>query len=124
MRANKLLVTTEIASILKECPVIKALIGDKIFPIRSQEGTTGDFILYKRDKYEADWSKMGKTSDKCEVYINVISDDYDRCQKVAVAVQGALEGEFSQPDMIIRLLDSTEDYVDGKYVEILLFSIE
>lgn len=124
MRVNKLLVTTEIAAILKETPEVIGAVGDQIFPILAPKGTTGDFILYKREKYNAEWNKMGKSSDKCEVYINVISGDYNRCQKVAAAVQEALEGSFSEPDMTICLVDSTEDYVDGKYVEILLFSIE
>lgn len=124
MRANKLLVTTDIVAILKTVPQITDVIGDKIYPLMSPPGTTGDFILYKREKYDANWNKMGKTSDKCEVYINVISDNYERCQRVAAAVQDVLEGSFSNPDMTIRLLDSTEDYNDKKYVEILLFSIE
>lgn len=124
MRANKLLVATDIASILKASAKITDIVGDKIFPLMASEGTKGDFILYKREKYEAEWNKMGKSSDRCEMYINVVSDDYVRCLHVAAAVQEALEGSFSQPDMTIRLLDSTEDYVDKKFIQILLFSIE
>lgn len=124
MRANKLLVTTDVVAILKDNTKITDIVGDKIFPLIAEEGTTGDYILYKREKYDAEWNKMGKTSDKCEVYINVVSDNYERGKIVAAAVQDALEGSFSSPDMTIRLLDSTEDYTDKKFIQVLLFSIE
>lgn len=124
MRANKLLVTTDVVAILKDSTKITDIVGDNIFPLVAEEGTTGDYILYKREKYDAEWNKMGKTSDKCEVYINVVSDNYERGKIVAAAVQDALEGSFSSPDMTIRLLDSTEDYTDKKFIQVLLFSIE
>lgn len=124
MRANKLLVTTDVVAILKDSTKITDIVGDNIFPLVAEEGTTGDYILYKREKYDAEWNKMGKTSDKCEVYINVVSDNYERGKIVAAAVQDALEGSFSSPDMTIRLLDSTEDYMDKKFIQVLLFSIE
>lgn len=124
MRANKLLVTTDVVAILKDSTKITDIVGDNIFPLIAEEGTTGDYILYKREKYDAEWNKMGKTSDKCEVYINVVSDNYERGKIVAAAVQDALEGSFSSPDMTIRLLDSTEDYMDKKFIQVLLFSIE
>lgn len=124
MRANKLLVTTDVVAILKASTKITDIVGDNIFPLIAEEGTTGDYILYKREKYDAEWNKMGKTSDKCEVYINVVSDNYERGKIVAAAVQDALEGSFSSPDMTIRLLDSTEDYMDKKFIQVLLFSIE
>lgn len=124
MRANKLSVTTKMISILLENPAITGMIEDKIFPLMAPKGVTGDFILYKRESYEAEWNKMGKTRDSCKVYFNVISDSYQRSQAVSAAIHETLEGEFSQPEMTIRLLDSTEDYTDGKYIQVLLFSIE
>lgn len=122
--SNKFGITNEIRAILLENPVVSAVVGDKIFPLVAPKDTTGDFIIYQRDEYSIDRAKMGMVTQKCRVYINAVSEDYDRGQQLAAAIFEALEGDFTEPDMRIRLEDSTEDYEAGKYIQILLFSIE
>ncbi|MEG1685813.1 MAG: DUF3168 domain-containing protein, partial [Bacteroides sp.] len=62
--------------------------------------------------------------EKCNVHIDIVSDDYDRSQELACLVNETLEGEFNNPKIVVKLLDSTEDFSDGKYIQVLLFSIE
>ena len=121
---NKLKVTTEIRSLLLSSPAISALVQDKIFPLVAPTDTQGDFMIYQRDGYKTDYTKMGRYMDKPLVYINAVSDDYDRSQEIASAIYDWLEDDFINPTMRIRLEDSTEDYEDGKFIQVLQFSIE
>lgn len=121
---SKFRITNEIRAILLSNPKIVALIGNRIFPLVAPEGTTGDFIAYQRDEYSIDRTKMGIASQKCRVFINAVSEDYDRSQDLAVLIHETLEGIYTTPDMTIYLEDSTEDYEDKKNIQILSFLIE
>lgn len=120
---EKFNISTEIRAILLDSPEIKELVGTKIYPLVAPQDTSGDFIIYQRDRYMIERNKMAYTSQKCEVYINAICDNYDRSKQLALLIFEALDGEFSNPNMTIHLEDATEDYVDGKYIQVLLFSI-
>jgi hypothetical protein len=116
-------ITTEIRGILLASASIKDGIGQKIYPIVAPDGTDGDFIVYQRDGYRQEYSKMGVARQIPIVYVSVISDNYDRSNKIASLIYSELEGSFKNPTMTIHLEDSTEDYVDNKYVQVLQFSI-
>lgn len=116
-------ITTEIRGILLESKDISTVIGRKIYPIVAPDGTDGDFIVYQRDGYQQEYSKMGVARQIPIVYVSVISDNYDRSNQIASLIYSALEGSFKNPTMTIHLEDSTEDYVDNKYVQVLQFSI-
>lgn len=121
---SKFKITTPIREILLNKPEIVSMVGSKIFPIVAPKDTVGDFIIYQRDGYAKDSTKMGVYKQVPAVYINVVSDDYDRSQELADLIYNSLEGTFSDPSMKIKLIDSTEDYEDGKYIQVLLFEVE
>lgn len=121
---SKLKITTPIREILLEDVDIASMVGDKIFPIVAPKDTAGDFIIYQRDGYSKDSTKMGIYKQVPAVYINAISDNYDRSQDLADLIYKCLEGSFEEPTMKITLIDSTEEYEDGKYIQILLFEVE
>lgn len=123
-KMNKLAITTEVRSILLTSKEISQMIGDKIFPIVAPDGTNGDFIIYQRDGYKQEYTKMGIARQIPIVFVNAISDDYDRSLQLASLIDETLSGRFSNPKMIIKLEDSTEDYADKKYFQILQFSID
>lgn len=116
-------ITTEIRGILLDSEDICNLIGRKIYPIVAPDGTEGDFIIYQRDGYKQEYSKMGVARQIPIVYVSIISDNYDRSNQIASIIYSVLEGSFKNPTMTIHLEDSTEDYVDKKYVQVLQFSI-
>ena len=121
---NKLAITTEVRGILLETEEITSLIGQKVFPVVAPMNTEGDFIIYQRDGYKQDYTKMGVARQIPTVFVNAVSDDYERSLQLASLIYEALEGSFSNPDMTIHLEDSTEDYSDGKYFQVLQFSVE
>ena len=121
---NKLAITTEVRGILLKTEEITSLIGQKVFPVVAPMNTEGDFIIYQRDGYKQEYTKMGVARQIPTVFVNAVSDDYERSLQLASLIYEALEGSFSNPDMTIHLEDSTEDYSDGKYFQVLQFSVE
>lgn len=121
---KKFTMITGVVKLLRDSSALAEMIGTKIFPIIAPEGTPGDFIAYQRDGMDIEWTKMGPSLQRSYFYINVVSDDYDRSLKIADIVYDALEGEWQNPDMQIRLTDYVEDYVDKKYLQVLQFSIQ
>lgn len=122
----KFKVTTEIRSMLLADDSISEIIGGKIFPVIATEDTTGMYIIYQRDQYSVERTKMGTVLDVCRVYIDIIGDDYDSTQDLAERVYNVLDGDHPN-GLRIYLADSTEDVVgDGinkKYIQVLLFEI-
>lgn len=121
---NILAITTEVRSILIASEKIAEMIGEKIFPVVALDRTEGDFIIYQRDGYKEEYTKMGVARRIPMILVNAVSDDYDRSLDLASLIYDTLSGHFSNPDMTIKLEDSTEDYSDKKYFQILQFSID
>jgi hypothetical protein len=67
---------------------------------------------------------MGICEQSCRVYVNAISEDYDRSQELAYQINEALEGRHIDLGMDVYLVDSTEDFEDNKYIQVLLFDIK
>ena len=112
---NMFKITTEVRAILLASDSIKDIVDEKIFPVIAPENTEGDFIVYQRDGYK-----------RQVPIVNVIavSENYDRSQELASLIYDTLSGDFTDPDIYIELEDSTEDFIDNKYIQVLQFSIE
>ena len=122
---SKFKITTKVRAALLADPTISEMVaGVRVFPVVAPKDTPGDFIIYQRDEYSKDYTKMGISGQRCRVYVNAISDDYDRSQQMAYLINEALEGKHIDNNMDIKLVDSTEDFEDSKYIQILLFDIQ
>lgn len=125
---NKWGVCTVIRQMLLADETIKSLVGNKIYPIVAPEKTQGNYIVYQRDEYSIDRTKMGIATQKCVVYISCVSSSYDTAQEMAVAVFNLLDGEYNINEKQcsikqIHMTDSTEDYEGDCYIETLQFEI-
>lgn len=120
---SKFRVTNTIRQLLVSDERISNLVGNKIYPLYAPEDVTGDFLLYVRDEYSREYNKMSITSQTTNVYINAVSDDYDRSQELAYLIDDVLSGFHTDLHMEIKLMDSTEDVENKKYIQSLLFSI-
>ena len=109
---NKFKVTTEVRAILQDSLGIKTMVGDKIFPLVAPNG------------FKQEYTKMGVARQVPTIFVTAVSDNYTRSQELASLIYDALEGEFVDPVMKIRMEDSTEDYESGKYFQVLQFSID
>lgn len=121
---NGFKITTEVRNILLASAEVTSLIGSKIFPVVAPDDTPGDLIIYQRDGYKTEYNKMGRHIDNPVVFVSAISESYTRSQDLASLIYEVLEGDFKNPNMRIRLQDSTEDCIEGKFIQVLQFSIE
>ena len=121
---NPFKIATEIRAILLSSEDNKEAIGEKVFPIIAPENTVGDFIAYQRDSYKQDSTKFGIYQQVPIVNVVAISENYDRSQHLASLIYDTLSGDFADPDIHIELEDSTEDFIDNKYIQVLQFSIK
>ncbi len=108
---------------------LKELVANKIFPIIAPEGTEGSYIVYVRDEYSIDRTKVGISFHNCIVFISCVSSSYDESQLIADAVFQCLDGRYkinSEQHNInaIEMIDSTEDYDGDVYIQTLSFSIK
>ncbi|WP_018109823.1 DUF3168 domain-containing protein [Bacteroides propionicifaciens] len=120
---SKFKVTTRIRTALLKSPEISKNISG-VFPIVAPKNTVGDFIIYQRDQYSKEYTKMGIYKEQCRVYITAISESYDKSQELAYQINECLEGVHHDLNMSIKLIDSTEDFEDAKYIQTLLFEVE
>ena len=121
---SKFKITTKVRAALLDKAEIADMIGNQVFPVVAPKDTNGDFIVYQRDEYSKEYTKMGISEQQCRVYVNAISEDYDRSQELAYQINEGLEGFHPDLKMDVRLIDSTEDFEDGKYIQVLLFDIK
>lgn len=119
---NHFAITSVLRQLMLNDSRIKELVQERIFPLQAPLHTEGDFILYKRDGYSTSESKMGEFQREPLVFINIVSENYDRSQKLAGFVHDCLVGFYDT--MQISLIDSTEEITDKKYIQILLFKIK
>lgn len=120
-------VGNDIRKMLLDDNDIVALIGNKIFPLVAPENTIGDFIVYERQKYSKEITKMGVISDSCNIGLYIISDNYDNGVRLAELVDNALIGKYKNEDGVvleISLENSSESFQDLKYVQYLLLNIK
>lgn len=120
--ASKFRIGTNIRQWLLASTPITEKVGDKIFPIVAPIGTEGTLIVYQRDEYSKEYTKYGVYSEVCKVYITVVSESYDESQEIAELIDAELEG--TRDGFYIKLIDSTEEAVDNKYIQVLLFQID
>lgn len=126
---TKFSVCTEIRKMLLEDSKIKEFVDNRVYPIVAPEGTEGNFIVYVRDQYGISKTKQGIYEQNCIVFISCISDRYDVSQDMADSVFQCLVGRYSKDTgktiiNNIEMLDSTEDFVNGLYIQTLEFSIQ
>lgn len=121
---SKFKITTKVRAALLGRTEITDMIDNRIFPVVAHKDTKGDFIVYQRDEYSKEYSKMGIVSQKCRVYVNAVSEEYNRSQELAYLINECLEGFHTDLAIKVKLVDSTEDFEDGKFIQVLLFEIE
>lgn len=124
---QKWFIGNDIRAILLKDEDIVSQVKTNIFPLIAPETTSGDFIIYMRNKYSKSAAKMGVYQDECEVAVVGISDNYDSAIGLASKIDNALSGHHTLDNGVriqITLVDSTETFDDDKYIETLVFNIK
>lgn len=129
---TKFKITNIIRKFLLENKTLQLLVGNRIYPIISiEEAGDGDCIVYQRESYSQMKTKQGIYEQEVSVFITAISSDYDTSQEIAEQIYLTLQDVMSYKDpdtgMIINwidMVDSTEDYAAGKYLQVLKFRVK
>lgn len=117
-------ITNILRDILLEEESVQKLVERKIYPLVAPKDTNGDFVVYKRDKYSRDSTKMGVYQETSDVIYSVVSNNYNNSVAIADAIKEALHGKFPSHNFEAYFEDSEEDFVDGKFIQLLLFQIK
>ena len=91
-----LLIGKHIYKVLSDDADIKAIVGDKIFPIVVQEGTLFPFIAFDGISVTGIYTKDGCIGDTTQLTINCIGQDFDTVATLAENVRLVLEQQSAE----------------------------
>lgn len=116
-----------IVEILTSDETIQRLVGDRVYPILSQEDTKFPYIAYRRKGLTPAYTKTPhKVEDSVYIDIAIVSDKYEESLDVAVVVLSVLEkkrGLFAGIDINEILLADSEEEAGEGYMQRLEFEI-
>lgn len=118
-----------VRSLLLQSEGLRAIIGDKVFPVVAPLNTEGAYIVVRRTDYGRERTKDGDYRSICSVTIAIYSDDYDTGLLIAEVVDTLLDGGrgsfgVTPPDTMATLDDSEEGYIDEKYYQLITYAIQ
>lgn len=122
--SSKFKAIIEVVSLLSDSATIQNLVGDKIYPLINPNDSDGDFIVFQRAGFHRQDTKMGVSLQKIDFFVTAVSANYNRSLDIAEAIFDALEGNHTDTDTRIRMIDCEEDFIDKKFLQVLKFSLE
>ena len=105
---------------------LTTLVGNKIFRLIVDNGTTYLLIVYRRNNITANYTKDFHLSDEVLIDINCVSQSYEEGLKIAGIVRDILEDKrFTDKGIQSIILESAdEDWIDDAYIQTLSFTIK
>lgn len=101
--------------LLNNASVVKA-IGDKVFPLVANEGTTFPFVVYRRSGYRP-YSNKDYSDEVASVEMAILSDKYIDSVDVADKVANALEHKSTEDIDDIEIENATEEFNTDIYIQ-------
>jgi hypothetical protein len=116
---------TAIYRILTSDAALRGMVVDRIYPLMAKNSTVFPFIAYRRSGLETGSTKDLLYQHRVTVDIAIAGSDYKQGVEIAQRVIDMLDNkEFAQYDINSVLLnDSSEDYVDDAFVQMLVFTL-
>ena len=105
---------------------LSEMIGNRVFPIVSKEGTQYPFVVYRRNSVTPTYCKDGLASETASVDIVIASNTYTNSIEVADRVRAAIDKRacvFQDTTVTnIEMTTAEEDFVDDTYIQTLNFN--
>lgn len=105
---------------------LSEMIGSRVFPIVSKEGTQYPFVVYRRNSVTPTYCKDGLVSETASVDIVIASNTYTNSIEVADRVRAAIDKRacvFQDTTVTnIEMTTAEEDFVDDTYIQTLNFN--
>lgn len=123
---NKFKITSTLRKLMIQNNELNTLCNSNISPVVSSEDVEGNFIVLYRNKYSKEYAKGEIINENTQVFIAIVSENYDESIEIAILVNDIIEGKHidDYDDYDCRLIDSTEEYEEKKYIQVLLFEIK
>jgi hypothetical protein len=99
---------------------VTEIVGNKIYPLVADVGTTFPFIVYKKSSYVPEYTKDGISKKNAIVEITIASDNYKQGVDIADKVFKAI----TTADTKFRLENNTEDWLEDTFIQNLIFNIQ
>jgi hypothetical protein len=87
----------EIYNILKNDAMLSALVGDRIFPLVAQNGTTTPFLIYNRSDVTSALTKDGRIDQSVQTTIDIVASTYMQGIEIAIRADKVLSGSHMTP---------------------------
>lgn len=91
-------------------------IGNKIFPIVADDGTTFPFILIKKSGMTTNYSKCGAINDVVNATIEVVDNNYSRAVELSEEIRKTIERNKFNNISNVEVVNVIEDYVSDSYI--------
>jgi len=112
----------EVYALLKASKELTAIVGDKIYPMIADEGTTFPFVVYQRSGTAAAGDKDG-SEQRVSVAVTVAADNYRASVEAATAALEALQNHTTEHIDDIRLDSAAEAWYNDTFLQTLNFSL-
>lgn len=106
----------DLTAILLADATVQNLVGNKVFPLVANAGTTFPFIVYRRNGYRP-YSNKDYTDEVAYIELAVLSDNYIDGVQVADAVGNALDDKETQTIDEIVIENASEEYNSDTYIQ-------
>lgn len=106
----------DLTAILLADSTVHNLVGDKVFPLVANAGTTFPFIVYRRNNYRP-FSNKDYTDEAADIEIAILSDNYIDSVQVADAVGNALNEKETETIDEIEITNASEEYNSDTYIQ-------
>lgn len=113
-------------NILSSDKSFKETIGNRIYPLIADEGTTFPFVIYSRIGID-EQSTKDNSEEQIRVLVQVAANNYQQSIETAEIIRAAMEhksGTFNNlliEDIILE--DASEDWLDDTFIQNLNFNI-
>lgn len=109
-------ITKDIRTQLLKNTQLTDKIGNKIFPIVADDGTTFPFILIKKSGMTTNYSKCGAINDVVNATIEVIDNNYSRAVELSEEIRKTIERNKFKNISNVEVVNVIEDYVSDSYI--------
>ena len=91
-------------------------IGNKIFPIVADDGTTFPFILIKKSGMTTNYTKCGAINDVVNATIEVVDNNYSRAVELSEEIRNTIERNKFNNISNVEVVNVNEDYISDSYI--------
>lgn len=112
----------EIYALLTASEKLTAIVGEKIYPMIADEGTTFPFVVYQRSGTTAAGDKDG-SEERVTVAVTIAADNYRASVEAATAALDALQNHTTAHVEDIRLDSAAEAWYNDTFLQTLNFTL-